>query len=89
MYTFLLPQDYPSLSMIIAKLQEHQIYPVFAVSNHSSDPTKATAVYQLYQVSVGGWEGVGVRVCGCEGVGVRVCGRGCEECRVSGCGRLC
>ena len=55
MYTFLLPQDYPSLSMTIAKLQEHQIYPVFAVSNHSSDPTKATAVYQLYQVSVCGW----------------------------------
>lgn len=42
-------QDYPSLSMIVAKLQEFQIYPIFAVSN-ASNPERSAEVYQMYQV---------------------------------------
>ena len=45
----LLPQDYPSLSMIVAKLQEFHVYPIFAVSN-ASTPARAAEIYQMYQV---------------------------------------
>ena len=35
--------------MIVAKLQEFNIYPIFAVSN-ASDPARAAEIYQMYQV---------------------------------------
>ena len=84
-----LPQDYPSLSMIVAKLQEFNIYPIFAVSN-ASDPTRAAEIYQMYQVrGEGGGEGGGGGEViegrgGGEGEGVRGEGRRSESLRSEG-----
>lgn len=35
--------------MLVAKLQEFHIYPIFAVSN-ASNPTRSAEIYQMYQV---------------------------------------